>query len=155
MKILFSQHALLQIKNRSLDKKNVLETIKNPDFVTQSYNFREERYRRFIKNHMKVVVIVEKAQTIVVTAHWVAKPKLKWYYWPMKINYDATVDALSVTLRKGKVDRTVEIAPEIMIDFDLNGRPLYLEILDASTKIGKSNMTSIQVGKENIQLAIG
>jgi len=77
MKILFSQHALLQIKNRSLDKKNVLETIKNPDFVTQSYNFREERYRRFIKNHMKVVVIVEKAQTIVVTAHWVAKPKLK------------------------------------------------------------------------------
>ena len=73
----------------------------------------------------------------------------------MKINYDATVDALSVTLRKGKVDRTVEIAPEIMIDFDLNGRPLYLEILDASTKIGKSNMTSIQVGKENIPLAIG
>ena len=40
----------------------------------------------------------------------------------MKINYDATVDALSVTLRKGKVDRTVEIAPEIMIDFDMNGR---------------------------------
>ena len=31
----------------------------------------------------------------------------------MKIDYDATVDALSVTLRKGKVDRTVEIAPEI------------------------------------------
>jgi uncharacterized protein YuzE len=73
----------------------------------------------------------------------------------MKIDYDATVDALSVTLRKGKVDRTVEIAPEIMIDFDLNGRPLYLEILDASTKIGKSNMTSIQVGKENIPLAVG
>jgi len=73
----------------------------------------------------------------------------------MKINYDATVDALSVTLRKGKVDRTVEIAPEIMIDFDLNGRPLYLEILDASTKIGKSNMTSIQIGKENIPLAVG
>jgi len=73
----------------------------------------------------------------------------------MKIDYDATVDALSVTLRKGKVDRTVEIAPEIMIDFDLNGRPLYLEILDASTKIGKSNMTSVQVGKENIPLAVG
>ena len=71
----------------------------------------------------------------------------------MKINYDATVDALSVTLRKGKVDRTVEIAPEIMIDFDMHGRPLYLEILDASTKIGISNVASIQIGKETIPLA--
>jgi hypothetical protein len=77
MKILFSKHALLQIKQRSLDKKNVVTTINNPDFVAYSYNFREERYRRFIKNHLKVVVIVEKAQIVVVTAHWVAKPKLK------------------------------------------------------------------------------
>jgi uncharacterized protein YuzE len=72
----------------------------------------------------------------------------------MKINYDAAVDALSVTLRKGKVERTVEIAPEIMIDFDKEGRPLYLEILDATTKIGKVNMNSIQIGKETIPLAI-
>jgi uncharacterized protein YuzE len=72
----------------------------------------------------------------------------------MKINYDPQVDALSVTLRKGVVDRTVEIAPEIMIDFDKEGRPLYLEILDATTKIGKTNMTSIRIGKETIPLAV-
>jgi uncharacterized protein YuzE len=72
----------------------------------------------------------------------------------MKINYDSEVDALSVTLRKGKVERTVEIAPEIMVDFDKDGRPLYLEILDATTKIGKANMNSIQIGKETIPLAL-
>jgi uncharacterized protein YuzE len=72
----------------------------------------------------------------------------------MKINYDPQVDALSVTLRKGVVDRTVEIAPEIMIDFDKEGRPLYLEILDATTKIGKSNMTSVRIGKETIPLTV-
>ena len=39
----------------------------------------------------------------------------------MKISYDKEVDAISVTLRKGKVDRTVEISPEIMLDYDVNG----------------------------------
>ena len=72
----------------------------------------------------------------------------------MKINYDSQVDALSVTLRKGVVDRTVEIAPEIMIDFDKEGRPLYLEILDASIKVGKKNMNSIRIGKETIPFAV-
>ncbi len=72
----------------------------------------------------------------------------------MRINYDPQVDTLSVTFRKGVVDRTVEIAPESMIDFDKKGRPLYLEILDATTKIGKTNMTSIRIGKETIPLAV-
>jgi hypothetical protein len=77
MKIVFSQHALLQIKHRSLEKEKVLLTVKNPDFISQSYNFREERYRLFTKNHMKVVVRLEKDMILVVTAHWVAKPKVK------------------------------------------------------------------------------
>ena len=72
----------------------------------------------------------------------------------MKINYDPTVDALSVTLRKGVVERTVEIAPEIMIDFDKEGRPLYLEILDASAKIGKTNLNSIRIGKTSVPFAV-
>ena len=72
----------------------------------------------------------------------------------MKINYDPQVDALSVTLRKGVVDRTVEIAPEIMLDFDKEGRPLYLEILDATAKIGKNNMNSIRIGDAKIPFAV-
>jgi uncharacterized protein YuzE len=46
-----------------------------------------------------------------------------WYYQNMKINYDKEVDALSVTLRKGTVARTIEISPEIMVDFDSLGNP--------------------------------
>lgn len=70
----------------------------------------------------------------------------------MKLNYDSQIDALSVTLQKGVVDRTVEIAPEIMIDFDKDGKPLYLEILDVSAKIGKTNMNSIQIGETKVSL---
>ena len=77
MKIVFSRHSLLQIKQRALKKDDVLMTITEPDFITCSYNFREERYRKFVKNHLKVVVRIEKSHIVVITAHWVAKPKLK------------------------------------------------------------------------------
>jgi len=55
----------------------------------------------------------------------------------MQITYDKEIDALSITLRKGKVDETTEIVPGVFLDIDSKKRPLYLEILDASKQIGK------------------
>lgn len=77
MKIVFSKHALLKLKQRDLDKAKILETIVQPDFIQPSYSFRESRYRLYAKNHLKVVVIVEQKRILVVTAHWVAKLKSK------------------------------------------------------------------------------
>jgi hypothetical protein len=77
MKIIFSKHALLKINHRNLHKVQIIETIKYPDFTQPSYNFREERYRLYTKNHLKVVIKIERESIVVVTAHWVAKPKLK------------------------------------------------------------------------------
>ena len=71
----------------------------------------------------------------------------------MKINYDKEVDAVCVTLRKGKVARTVEISPEIMLDFDVEGNPLYLEILGASNKIDAKGLAHIKVGSVLVPLA--
>jgi len=72
----------------------------------------------------------------------------------MKINYDKEVDAVSVTLRKGKVDRTVEIAPEIMLDFDAEGNPLYLEILGASDKLSKKDLAHVTIGGVQVPFAL-
>ncbi len=77
MKIVFSKHSLLQIKQRDLDKTKILATIEHPDFIEPSYNFREERYKLYAKNHLKVVVKIEELRIVVVTAHWVAKHKIK------------------------------------------------------------------------------
>ncbi len=77
MKIVFSKHSLLQIKQRDLDKAKVFATIEQPDFVEPTYNFREERYRLYAKNHLKVIVRIEELRIVVVTAHWVAKHKTK------------------------------------------------------------------------------
>lgn len=80
MKIVFSQHASLQIKQRNLPKDLVVRAVKESDMNSPSYGFREERYKKFGKLYMKVVVQEEIDKVLVITAHWVAKPKSKWYY---------------------------------------------------------------------------
>lgn len=57
----------------------------------------------------------------------------------MKITYDSKADAINITFRSGKVKKTVEIAPEILLDLDDKNRPLYLEIIGASEKLGRKN----------------
>jgi uncharacterized protein YuzE len=70
----------------------------------------------------------------------------------MKLHYDAAVDAISITLRKGKVSRSVEVSPEIIVDYDRSGNPLYLEILGASEKFGK-NLAHVTIGSAQIPFA--
>ena len=57
----------------------------------------------------------------------------------MKISLDTEADAINITFRQGKVHETIEIADEINLDIDENGNPLYLEIIGASEKLGKTN----------------
>jgi uncharacterized protein YuzE len=63
----------------------------------------------------------------------------------MKIAYDSRADAISITFKKGKVKKTLEIAPEINLDVDAKSRPLYLEIIGASEKLGKANTEEISM----------
>lgn len=70
----------------------------------------------------------------------------------MKISYDKKADALNIVLRKGKVARTEEVAPEIFLDLDEGGNPLYLEIIGASEKIGKKNFADVAVGNKLVKL---
>ena len=49
----------------------------------------------------------------------------------MKIEYDASVDALVIQLREGKYAGSDEVAPNVIMDFDEDGAPLAIEILNA------------------------
>ena len=71
----------------------------------------------------------------------------------MEITYDPKADALNLTFKKGKVAKTVEIAPEINLDLDKNGKPLYLEIIGASEKIGERRVNEILM--RNLVPAVG
>lgn len=70
----------------------------------------------------------------------------------MKITYDKEADALNIVLKTGSVDKTVEISPEIFLDLDKKGNPLYLEIIGASEKTGKKDFGKIMIGKKLIGL---
>lgn len=63
----------------------------------------------------------------------------------MKIAYDPQADAINITFRKGKVSKTLEIAPEIILDLDSKSRPLYLEIIGAKEKLGKTGVEEISM----------
>ncbi len=63
----------------------------------------------------------------------------------MKITYDPYADAINITFQEGKVSETLEIAPEINLDLDKKGHPLYLEIIGAREKLGKSNAEEISI----------
>lgn len=63
----------------------------------------------------------------------------------MKFTYDKTADAVNITLREGRVARTVELAPEVNLDLDQKGRPLYLEILGAREKLGAKGTDEVLV----------
>ncbi len=76
MKLEWSDHVEEKIKNRKLSKKKIELTVINPEFTRVSYGLREERYRNFGKNFLKVVVKDERDIVVIITAHWIAKIKV-------------------------------------------------------------------------------
>jgi hypothetical protein len=77
MRIVFSRHAELKIAQRKLSRGHVQDAVLHPDFRRPGYRGREQRFKKFGKNFMKVIVIHENRMLIIVTAHWVAKPGKK------------------------------------------------------------------------------
>ncbi|HEY4478874.1 MAG TPA: DUF4258 domain-containing protein [Candidatus Paceibacterota bacterium] len=71
MKIVFSTHALTKLKQRNIDKRLVLDTIRAPQFKRPAHQFREERIKYFGRNWLRVVVVKEGDTFVVVTAHWI------------------------------------------------------------------------------------
>lgn len=48
----------------------------------------------------------------------------------MNVKYDRDVDALYIELATGTADRSEEVKPGIVLDFDASGRLLGIEVLD-------------------------
>ena len=52
----------------------------------------------------------------------------------MRITYDKEVDVLAILLADSEVEQTRSIAPGVEVDYDLDGRILAIEFLNASKK---------------------
>lgn len=53
----------------------------------------------------------------------------------MKMKYEKKADAVYIELAKGKYSRTRKISDAVLVDEDIKGRPLGIEILDATKNI--------------------
>ena len=71
--IVFTQHAVLKLKHRSIRKEIVILTLKNPDRIIGSYKDRKAAFKKFKKVYMKVIFRNEKSNIIVITQHWTDK----------------------------------------------------------------------------------
>jgi uncharacterized protein YuzE len=52
----------------------------------------------------------------------------------MKIEFDQIADALYIHLAEGEVEKTEEIKPGMMLDYDASGKVLGLEVLYVSKR---------------------
>ena len=52
----------------------------------------------------------------------------------MKIGYDPKADAMYIRLLAGEVTESDEVRPGVVLDFDVNGRVLGIEMLDVSLR---------------------
>jgi uncharacterized protein YuzE len=58
----------------------------------------------------------------------------------MKFTYDKIADAAYMTLRKGKVSKTIEMSDNVIIDLDKKGNLLGIEMLSASKQLPKGKL---------------
>jgi uncharacterized protein YuzE len=61
----------------------------------------------------------------------------------VRVEYDQKADAMYIWLRKAKHDISEELAENVIIDLDKNGRIVDIEVLDASKNMGKELVTKI------------
>lgn len=68
--IIFTEHALLKLKQRGIKKDLVLQTLKNPERTLLSRNNREIALKKIGKLYLKVVFRQEEKNIVVITQHW-------------------------------------------------------------------------------------
>lgn len=57
----------------------------------------------------------------------------------MKMRYDKKEDAVWIELAKGKYSRTIKVSDAVLVDEDVKGKILGIEILDATENIEAFN----------------
>jgi uncharacterized protein YuzE len=67
----------------------------------------------------------------------------------VRVEYDDKADAMYIWLRRTKYEISEELAENVLIDLDKNGRIVGIEVLDASKNLGMEIVTKI-MRTENI-----
>ena len=70
----------------------------------------------------------------------------------MKMNYDPKADALYIKLRNAKIQESDELANGIIVDYDVTGKPVGIEFLDAAKLFGGRRELQVEMSlTENLK----
>jgi len=67
----------------------------------------------------------------------------------MKVLYDPDKDILQITLIEMTAEETTQIAPGLVLDYDVDGNTIGIEIANASAKVDNPYAISYLVGAAN------
>lgn len=70
MAIIFSDHAIQQLKERNISRRRAQETVENPDRVLRSFKDRRLRQKRFNDNILEVVTVTEGSRITIITVYY-------------------------------------------------------------------------------------
>lgn len=59
----------------------------------------------------------------------------------VRVEYDEKAEVMHIWLRKAKYDISEELAENVVLDLDKNGRIIGIEVLDTSKNLGKDLVT--------------
>lgn len=63
----------------------------------------------------------------------------------MKIEYSKDADALYIHLRDAPVAESRDVEEGVILDLDLDGHIVGLEVLDASERLGLNNLVNVSI----------
>jgi len=63
----------------------------------------------------------------------------------MKITYDKQADAMYIYFRKGEVSKTAKVSGNVLIDLDMAGNALGMELLGVSKQMSKKEINRVQM----------
>jgi len=61
----------------------------------------------------------------------------------VKVEYDSKADAMYIWLRKARYEISEELAENVIMDLDKNGRIIGIEVLDATKNLGEELVSRI------------
>jgi len=61
----------------------------------------------------------------------------------MKVRYDEEADAIYITLREGVYHESDEVRDGFVLDYDSDGNIIAIEILDASTHLDPTELSTV------------
>ena len=135
--VLYSGHALFEMRRRGIRRTDVELTICRPGQVAPSVKGRKiyQRLMSAVGKMLLRVVVAQIANSVSCGDGLQDEQGRQVLEEPVKVIYDKESDTLSIILRAGKVAESDEARPGLILDYDKSGRLVSLELLDASETV--------------------